>query len=434
MPSDRSRQLQQRAEMRIPAGVDSPVRAFRSVGGNPIWIERGAGAYISDVDGNRYLDLICSWGALLFGHAEPGVTRAIQEAATRGTSFGLSSPLELALAEAVIDAFPSIERIRFVNSGTEATMSAVRLARGFTKRDLIVKFEGCYHGHADMLLAKAGSGVATLGLPGSAGVPDAAVQNTLVLPYNDIEAVRETFRQRATNIAAVIVEPVAGNMGCVPPAPGFLQTLRQITSENGALLIFDEVITGFRVARGGASERFKATADLTTLGKIIGGGLPVGAYGGRAEIMQHIAPIGPVYQAGTLSGNPLAMAAGIATLREISDKPELYNTLERRTGELLRGLSEAAQAAGTPASFNNVGSMWTVFFTSGTVRNFQEARSADIEAFGAFHRSMVSQGVLLPPAQLESAFLSAAHGDSEVEQIVRASRKAFEEAAKVAHL
>jgi glutamate-1-semialdehyde 2,1-aminomutase len=417
--------------MRIPAGVDSPVRAFRAVGGEPRWIERGSGAWLTDVDGNRYVDYICSWGVLILGHAEPGVVRAIQEAAVRGTSFGLSSPLELALAEAVIEAFPAIERLRFVNSGTEATMTAIRLARGFTRRDLIVKFEGCYHGHADMLLVKAGSGVATLGLPGSAGVPEGAVRNTLVLPFNDVEALRGAFRQHSGQIAAIIVEPVAGNMGCVPPEPGFLQTLRQLTAEDGALLIFDEVITGFRVARGGAAERFKISPDLITLGKILGGGLPVGAYGGRAEIMEHIAPIGTVYQAGTLAGNPLAMAAGLAALREISRKPEIYGLLERRTSELVRQLAEAASTAGVAVTINTVASLFTVFFASDKVRNFEEARRSDTERFGAFHRALLAEGVLFPPSQFEAAFVSTAHADAEIEHTVRAARKAFEAVARL---
>jgi glutamate-1-semialdehyde 2,1-aminomutase len=431
MPIDRSRQLQQHAEMRIPAGVDSPVRAFRAVGGDPRWIDRGTGAYLVDVDGNRYIDYICSWGALLLGHGEPGVVRAIQETAVRGTSFGLSSPLELSLAEAVIEVFPTIERLRFVNSGTEATMSAIRLARGFTRRDLIVKFAGCYHGHADMLLVKAGSGVATLGLPGSAGVPQAAVRDTLVLPFNDSDAVRGLFREQSGQIAAVIVEPVAGNMGCIPPAPGFLQALRQITAEDGALLILDEVITGFRVARGGASEFYKVTADLVTLGKILGGGLPVGAYGGRPDIMECVAPIGPVYQAGTLAGNPLAMAAGQAALREIAHKPELYKVLERRTAELVHHMSDAAREAGVPVAINSIASMWTAFFTPDSVHNFESAQRCDTEAFAAFHRAMLREGVLLPPSQFETAFVSAAHGDNVIEQTARAARKAFAEVAKL---
>lgn len=427
MKIERSRSLQQQAETRIPGGVDSPVRAFRAVGGQPRWFERGEGAWMIDVDGNRYIDYIGSWGAMLLGHAHPQVVRAVQEAAARGLSFGASSPAELHLAETVQAAFPQMERLRFVNSGTEATMSAIRVARGFTGRDWIIKFEGCYHGHADALLVKAGSGVATFGLPSSAGVPHGATANTLALPYNGLDAVREAFTRLPGQIAGIIVEPVVGNMGCVPPRPGFLEGLHQLTREQGALLIFDEVMTGFRVARGGASERYGITADLVTLGKIIGGGMPVGAYGGRAAIMNCVAPLGAVYQAGTLSGNPVSMAAGQATLDVIQGQPDLYQRLEHRSRQLADGLRAAAREAGVAVTVQQVGSMLTVFFQASPVHDFEQAAASDTAAFARFHRAMLDRGVLLPPSQFEAAFVSVSHGEQEIEATLAAARAAFRE-------
>ena len=425
MNTERSRSLQQRSETRIPGGVDSPVRAFGAVGGQPRWFECGEGAWMTDVDGNRCIDYISSWGALLLGHAHPQVVRAVQQAAARGLSFGASSPAELKLAETVQAAFPQMERLRFVNSGTEATMSAIRVARGYTGRDWILKFEGCYHGHADALLVKAGSGVATFGLPSSAGVPSGATANTLALPYNDLEAVRVAFTRLPTQIAAVIVEPVVGNMGCVPPRPGFLEGLRQLTQEHGTLLIFDEVMTGFRVARGGASERYGVSADLITLGKIIGGGMPVGAYGGRADIMNCVAPLGAVYQAGTLSGNPVSMAAGQATLDVIHAQPDLYSRLERVSRQLAEGLRTAANEAGVAVTVQQVGSMLTVFFQASPVHNFEQASASDTAAFARFHQAMLEAGVLLPPSQFEAAFVSACHGEREIEATLAAAHAAF---------
>ncbi|HLI63972.1 MAG TPA: glutamate-1-semialdehyde 2,1-aminomutase, partial [Terriglobales bacterium] len=371
---NQSRSLQQRAEQLIPGGVDSPVRAFRSVGSEPPFVVRGQGAHVWDADGNRYLDYVGSWGPLILGHSAPEVIEAVIEAARNGTSFGASTPTEVDLAALVVEAFPAIEKVRFVNSGTEATMSAIRLARAATGRKMIVKFEGCYHGHSDALLVKAGSGVATLGIPGSAGVPEEFVEFTLALPYNDLNAVEAAFAKFRAQIAAVIVEPVVGNMGCVPPRPGYLEALRAITARDGSLLIFDEVMTGFRVAYGGASELYHIRPDLTTLGKIIGGGLPVGAYGGPANLMDMIAPLGPVYQAGTLSGNPLAMAAGIATLRRLKgNRAASYKQLEEMAGKLVAGLTEAAKQAGVAMTANRVGSMFTFFFTEWQVTDWAGA-------------------------------------------------------------
>lgn len=429
MNIERSRSLQQQSETRIPGGVDSPVRAFRAVGGQPRWFESGAGAWMTDVDGNRYIDYIGSWGAMLLGHAHPQVVQAVQEAAARGLSFGASSPGELKLAETAQNAFPQMERLRFVNSGTEATMSAIRVARGFTGRDWVIKFEGCYHGHADALLVKAGSGVATFGLPSSAGIPSGATANTLALSYNDLQAVRDAFTRLPRQIAAVIVEPVVGNMGCVPPRAGFLEGLRQLTREHGALLIFDEVMTGFRLARGGASERFAITADLVTLGKIIGGGMPVGAYGGRADIMNCVAPLGAVYQAGTLSGNPVSMAAGQATLDVINAQPDLYDRLERTSRQLAEGLRAAASAANVAVTVQQVGSMLTVFFQSAAVHDFDQASASDTAAFARFHHAMLERGVLLPPSQFEAAFVSASHGEAEIAATLAAAREAFRDVA-----
>ncbi len=422
---EKSREWQKRAEAVIPGGVNSPVRAFRAVGGEPPFIVRGEGAHVWDADGNRYIDYVGSWGPLILGHAAPEVVEAITTAARNGTSFGASTPGEVELAEAVVQAFPSMEKVRFVSSGTEATMSAVRLARAYTKRKYIVKFEGCYHGHSDALLVKAGSGVATLGIPGSAGVPEEFVQFTLALPYNDANAVEEAFKKYKGQIACVIVEPVVGNMGCVPPQKGYLDALRYITSRDNALLIFDEVMTGFRVAYGGAQELYGTRPDLTTLGKVIGGGLPVGAYGGPAEIMNMVAPLGPVYQAGTLSGNPLAVAAGLSTLCALRDNPEFYSRIERLAGSLVSMVVEAAREAGVTVTQNRVGSMFTWFFTEGPVTDWASAAKCDTAAFGRFHRAMLNAGVWLPPSQFEAAFLSAMHTDEDVRQTVAAAREAF---------
>lgn len=422
---EQSRKLQKKAEALIPGGVNSPVRAFRAVGGDPPFIVRGEGAQMWDADGNRYIDYVCSWGPLILGHAEPSVVEAIVRAARNGASFGASTPSEVDLAEEVIKAFPSIEKVRFVSSGTEATMSAIRLARGYTNRKYIVKFEGCYHGHADSLLVKAGSGVATLGIPGSAGVVDELAHFTLALPYNDVKAVEEAFAKFKGEIAGVIVEPIVGNMGCVPPKKGYLEALREITKQDGALLIFDEVMTGFRVSYGGAQELYKIVPDLTTLGKVIGGGLPVGAYGGPAEIMNQVAPLGPVYQAGTLSGNPLAMAAGLSTLCQLRDNPQIYGQMETNSARLVSGILEAAREAGFTVTANRVGSMFTWFFCSGPVTNWGAAAKCDTAAFGKFHRNMLEAGVWLPPSQFEAAFLSAAHTEKDVEDTIAAAREAL---------
>lgn len=421
-----SRRLQKRAEQMIPGGVNSPVRAFGAVGGDPPFIVRGQGSHLWDADENEYIDYVGSWGPLILGHAAPGVPEAISAAARHGTSFGASTPAEADLAEIVISAFPHAEKVRFVSSGTEATMSAIRLARAYTKRKYIVKFEGCYHGHADALLVKAGSGVATLGIPGSAGVPEEFTQLTLALPFNDTDALEQAFRKFPHQIACVIVEPVVGNMGCVPPAPLYLDALREITIRDGALLIFDEVMTGFRLAFGGAQERYGILPDLTTFGKIIGGGLPVGAYGGPREIMDLVAPLGPVYQAGTLSGNPLAMAAGLATLRYLSShKGTIYASLEILSGQLVEGVTAAAKEAGVPICCNRVGSMFTWFFTEGPVTDWTSASKCDSAAFGRFFRSMLDSGIYLPASQFEAAFLSAAHTKKDIEQTIAAATQAF---------
>ena len=423
---DQSRKLQKRAEMMIPGGVNSPVRAFRAVGGDPPFVVRGQGCRIWDADENEYLDYISSWGPLILGHAAPVVIEALGAALRNGTSFGASTPAEADLAELVISAFPSIEKVRFVSSGTEATMSAIRLARAYTKRSYIVKFEGCYHGHADSLLVKAGSGVATLGIPGSAGVPEEFTQFTLALPYNDPDALEEAFRKFKHQIACVIVEPVVGNMGCVPPARGYLEALRAVTSKDGAVLIFDEVMTGFRVAFGGAQELYTLQPDLTTMGKIIGGGLPVGAYGGPSVIMDLVAPLGPMYQAGTLSGNPLAMAAGYAQLRYLKEHPGIYGQLDTLSGQLVAGVAAAAKAAAVPMTHNRVGSMFTWFFTPGPVTDWNSASKSDTEAFGRFFRNMLEGGIYLPPSQYEAAFLSAAHTEQDVQKTIAAAKHAFE--------
>ncbi len=422
---DQSRKLRQRAEAVIPGGVNSPVRAFRAVGGDPPFIVRGEGAHIFDADNNEYIDYVGSWGPLILGHSAPEVVEAITQAARNGASFGASTPSEIDLAEAVLEAYPSMEKVRFVSSGTEAVMSAIRLARAYTGRKYIIKFEGCYHGHSDALLVKAGSGVATLGIPGSAGVPEEFVQFTLALPYDNIQVVQEAFARYKDEIACVIVEPVVGNMGCVPPARDFLDGLRYLTSRENALLIFDEVMTGFRLAYGGAQELFGTRPDLTTLGKIIGGGLPVGAYGGPAEIMDLVAPLGPMYQAGTLSGNPLAMAAGLATLCTLRDNREIYGRLERTAATLVEMVSEAAREAGVALTANRVGSMFTWFFTGEQVTDWDSAAKCDTAAFGRFHRAMLNAGVYLPPSQFEAAFLSAAHTDQDIAETVAAAREAF---------
>jgi len=419
MTHSKSAELFRRAQQIIPGGVNSPVRAFRSVGGDPPFIAHGDGAYLYDVDGNRYIDYVGSWGPLLLGHRHPAILAALERALSIGTSFGAPTGQEIELAEAIRDAFPSVEMVRLVNSGTEATMSAIRLARGFTGRDLIVKFEGCYHGHVDSLLVKAGSGVATLGLPDSPGVPKAFSDTTLALPFNSPDAISEAFRAHGDRIAAVIVEPVVGNMGCVTPASGFLEILRDLTARYGALLIFDEVMTGFRVAYGGAQQRFHIRPDLTTLGKIIGGGLPVGAYGGRRDIMSQIAPAGPIYQAGTLSGNPLAVAAGLAMLRELKAHPEIYDQLEARA---------AALCAAVPAGItvNRVGAMFTFFFTDRPVTDYESAKLCDTARFGRFFRAMLDRGIYLAPSQFEAAFLSAAHSEEDIRQTIAAARESFE--------
>jgi glutamate-1-semialdehyde 2,1-aminomutase len=414
----KSQELHQRATSVIPGGVNSPVRAFKSVACDPPYIVRGKGSHIWDADGNDYIDYVGSWGPLILGHAHPEVVEAVERANRDGASFGACTPVEAELAQAVIEAFPSMSKVRFVSSGTEATMSAIRLARAFTGRKYIVKFEGCYHGHADSLLVKAGSGVATLGIPGSAGVLEELAQFTLALPFNNRQAVDETFRKFKDQIACVIVEPVVGNMGCVPPQEGYLQFLRELTARYGAVLIFDEVMTGFRLSLGGAQQLYGIKPDLTTLGKIIGGGLPVGAYGGRAEIMEMIAPLGPVYQAGTLSGNPLAMAAGLATLRHLKTHPEIFQQLEMRTSDLVAGILETAAKRHIPLAANRVGSMFTYFFQKNEIHDWDSAAKSDTQVFAKFYRGMLDRGVYLPPSQYEAAFMSAAHTDEDIRRTI----------------
>jgi len=424
MRTDKSCQLFEQAKQFIPGGVNSPVRAFKSVGGEPLFIARGAGAYLYDVDGNRYTDYVCSWGPLILGHAPPPVVEAAQEAVTRGTSYGAPTPLEVELAQMICEAVPSIELVRMVNSGTEATMSAIRLARGFTKRNKIVKFDGCYHGHADALLVAAGSGVMTLGIPGSPGVPESVVQDTIQARFNDIDQFREIVETQGNDIACVIVEPIAGNMGVVPPKPGFLEGLRELTARHGIVLVFDEVITGFRVAYGGAQELYNVQPDLTTLGKIIGGGFPVGAYGGRRDIMEHIAPAGPVYQAGTLSGNPVAMTAGIAVLKVLKNKA-IYEELEKKAQQLSDGLAEAAKKANVSVTSNRVGSMMTMFFTDQAVTDYDSAKTADTQRYAQFFRAMLQRGIYFAPSQFEAAFVSTAHSDEDIRQTVAAAEEAM---------
>lgn len=414
------------AQQLMPGGVNSPVRAFRGVGGEPVFIERASGPYLFDVDGNRYLDYVQSWGPMILGHGLPSVLKAVTEASVNGFSYGAPTAAENELARLVIESVPSVEMVRFVNSGTEATMSALRLARASTGRSRIIKFSGCYHGHADLLLVQAGSGVATMGLPDSPGVPAETTSNTLIAPYNDAEAVEALFLAYPGEIAAVIVEPVAANMGLVLPQAEFLAALRQLTEQYGALLIFDEVMTGFRVALGGMQERTGITPDLSCLGKIIGGGLPVGAYGGRSEIMRLVAPAGPMYQAGTLSGNPLAMAAGIATLKELR-KPGQYEELERKSRLLADGLEEALQESGLPAHLARIGSMFTIFFTAQPVHNYAEAKTSDTSRFARFFWSMLRQGIYLPPSQFEACFVSFALSDSQLAETIEAARIALKE-------
>ena len=425
-PSDRSAELFARAVELMPGGVNSPVRAFRGVGGTPRFIREAQGAILTDVDGRTYIDYVGSWGPMILGHADPEVVEALREALGRGTSYGAPTELEILMAEEIVAAVPSIEMVRMVNSGTEATMSAIRLARGVTGRIKIVKFEGCYHGHGDSMLVKAGSGVATLGLPDSPGVPAALARETLTVPFNDAAALEAAFAAHGTEIAACIIEPVVGNMGCVPPQDGYLKAVRDITERYGALLIFDEVMTGFRLARGGAQELYGVLPDITTLGKIIGGGLPVGAYGASREIMTRIAPAGPIYQAGTLSGNPLAMTAGLVTLRRLRD-PEVYARLERAGARLCEGLREAARAAGILTVANRVGSMWTTFFTSEPVTDWTSAAQSSRETYARFFHAMLDEGVYLAPSQFEAAFISLAHTDELLERTIEAGRKVFQQ-------
>jgi glutamate-1-semialdehyde 2,1-aminomutase len=422
---NRSQQLQQRAAKVIPGGVSSPVRAFKAVGGDAPFIVKASAAYLWDADGNRYIDYVGSWGPMILGHAFPAVVQAAQRTAENGTSFGASTPLEIGLAELIIKAVPSIEKVRFVNSGTEAAMSALRLARAYTGRKYIIKFEGCYHGHSDSLLVKAGSGVATLGIPGSAGVPDEYAKLTLALPFNDLDAMRAAFKQRPDSIAGVIVEPVVGNMGCVLPKAGYLEGLRESTRHHGALLIFDEVMTGFRVAFGGAQSLYNVTPDITCLGKIIGGGFPVGAYGASGKIMETVAPLGPMYQAGTLSGNPVAMAAGVATLQHLVEHPRIYAELESSSSKLATGAAAAARETGVPLTINRIGSMMTFFFTRENVSDWKSAEHSDTARFGRFHRNMLEAGIYLPPSQFEAMFVSAAHTADDIAATIDAGRAAL---------
>jgi len=426
-----SEELFNEAKRYLPGGVNSPVRAFSSVGGVPRFIERGAGPYIFDVEGRRYIDYVCSWGPLILGHADPRVLAALRETMEKGTTFGAATPLETEMARLIVKAVPGVEMVRMVNSGTEATMSTVRLARAFTGRSKIVKFAGCYHGHADPFLVQAGSGAATLGLPDSPGVPAPTTSDTLVAPYNDAGALARLFEAHGPDIAAVILEPVAANMGVVPPEPGFLEGTAGLCRETGALLVFDEVITGFRVARGGAQALYGVRPDLTCLGKVIGGGLPVGAYGGRRDIMEMVSPVGPVYQAGTLSGNPLAMAAGIATLKALAE-PGVYEALEEKGGRLAAGLEREAASAGVPLTVNRVGSILTPFFTGRRVRNYDDARAASRGAYRVFFHAMLDEGVYLAPSPFEAMFVSLAHGDAEIERTIEAAGRAFVAVAEAA--
>ncbi len=430
MPSDRSRRLMRRARRVIPGGVNSPVRAFGAVGGSPPFLARGKGARVWDADGNEYVDYVGSWGPLVLGHADPGVLRAVREAARHGTSFGAPTELEVELAETLCRAVPSLEQVRMVSSGTEAAMSAIRLARAATGRERILKFEGCYHGHADALLVGAGSGVATLGIPGSPGVPRAFVELTIQAPYNDLDAVEAAMRRFGDEVACILVEPVAGNMGCIPPRAGFLEGLRRLCDRHGALLVFDEVMTGFRVAWGGAQARYGVRPDLTLLGKVVGGGLPAAAYGGRRELMRQVAPEGPVYQAGTLSGNPVATAAALATLARLR-RPGSYEALERRSRALADGLARRAQEAGVEFSSVAVGGMFGFFFHPGPVHDFADARKAHAGRFRSFHRAMLERGVYLPPSPFEACFVSLAHRRADLDATLDAARAAFRRASRV---
>ena len=424
----RSEELFARARKTIPGGVSSPVRAFKAVGGSPLFLSRAEGARVFDEDGRAYVDYVGSWGPMILGHAHPAILDAVREAAARGTSFGAPCALEVELAERVVRHVPSVEKVRFVSSCTEATMSALRVARGFTGRSKILKFDGCYHGHADSLLVSAGSGVATLGIPGSPGVPEGTIADTLVVPFNDVAAVERAVAEHDSDLAAIIVEPVCGNMGAVAPRPGYLESLREITQANGTVLIFDEVMTGFRLALGGAQELYGVTPDMTCLGKILGGGLPAAAYGGRADIMATVAPDGPVYQAGTLSGNPLAMAAGRAAI-DLLTEPGVYERLDATSARLADGLSRAADEAGATVAVNRVGSMVTVFFGPGPVTDYATAKVSDTARFGRFFHAMLKRGVALPPAQFEAAFVSLAHGPAEIEATLQAADEAFREVA-----
>jgi glutamate-1-semialdehyde 2,1-aminomutase len=416
----KSARLWKDAQKYIPGGVNSPVRAFKGVGGEPFFVEKGKGSKIYDVDGNEYIDYVCSWGPLILGHAFPDVVKAVKESAARGTTFGIPTPQEIDLAKMIIKAVPSIELVRLVSSGTEAAMSAIRLARGFTKRDKILKFEGCYHGHADSLLVKAGSGAATLGIPDSLGVPEDIARNTITVPYNSINRVRTVLESEGKNIACIIIEPIAGNMGVIPPVPGFLQELRRLTDEHGILLIFDEVITGFRVGLGGAQELYGIKPDLTVLGKIIGGGLPVGAFGGRREIMENLAPLGGVYQAGTLSGNPIAISAGIATLKTLFKK-EIYKNLEKKSKFLCDGLKDVARMAGVSTYHTRVGSLFCMFFTDKEVVDYESAKTSDTKKYAAYFHGMLRHGIYFAPSQFEAAFMSATHTAKDIEKTIKAA-------------
>jgi glutamate-1-semialdehyde 2,1-aminomutase len=424
MNRERSKRAFEEAQRIMPGGVNSPVRAFRAVGGNPIFISHAKGSKIYDIDGNEYIDYICSWGPMILGHAHPDVLKGLYKSIEKGTSFGASTILEVELANMIIDAFPSIDMVRMVNSGTEAVMSAIRLARGFTGRNKIVKFEGCYHGHCDSLLVKAGSGALTFGVPDSLGVPKDFTKYTINLPFNDIDSVKEIIRREREDISAIIIEPVAGNMGVVPPNHGFLKELREITYENGILLIFDEVITGFRVSYGGAQELYDIKADITCLGKIIGGGLPVGAYGGRREIMEKVSPLGGVYQAGTLSGNPVAMTAGIETLKVLS-KPKIYEELEEKSKYLYDGIIYASKKVGIPIKVNRVGSMLTIFFTDKDVNDYNSAKLSDLSKYKAFFRNMIDTRINIAPSQFEAAFISLSHSKEDLDNTINAIEKAF---------
>ena len=427
MNMEKSRKAFQEARRFLPGGVNSPVRAFRAVGGEPLFVKRGQGAWIEDVDGNRFVDFVCSWGPLILGHAHPAVVRALRDRIAHGTSFGIPTELETALAKKVVRAVPSIEKVRFVNSGTEAVMSAIRVARGYTGRTKVIKFAGCYHGHVDALLVKAGSGAATFGTPDSPGIPPSVTEHTVVLPFNDLEAAERAMEAYGGDVAAVILEPVAGNMGLVPPRDRFLAGLRELTGRSGSLLIFDEVITGFRLGMGGAQEWFDILPDLTCLGKILGGGLPVGAFGGREEVMAVLSPDGPVYQAGTLSGNPLAMQTGLATLEQI-ERPGFHDSLNGKAQRFVESLKGVAREAGVPVQVQSIGSMFTVFFRSEPVVDFATASECDLGRFARFHRQMLCEGVYWPPSQFETCFVSEAHGEEELDKTRKAVRKALQAA------